>query len=168
MPLNNPSSGFAAGDIIPSGATPGAGWLLCYGQAISRADYSLLFTAIGTANGAGNGTTTFNVPDLRGRTIVGLDNMGGSAANRITSGGSGIAGTTLGAVGGTETHTLSTAQLASHTHSVPSGGAGTTVIDVTNPLYAQTNAAQTTGAQGSGNAHQNTQPSSVQNWKIKT
>jgi microcystin-dependent protein len=57
-----------------------------------------------------------SLPDYRGRTEVGLDNLGGTAANRITSGGSGIAGTTMGAAGGTETVTLTSTQIPSHTH----------------------------------------------------
>src|SRR6185437_8402258 len=86
---------------FPSRAAP-SGWLLCFGQAISRTTYAALFAAIGTSFGAGDGSTTFNIPDLRGRAAFGLDNMGGSAAGRITSAGSGIAGTTLGATGGDE------------------------------------------------------------------
>ena len=54
------------------GTTAPSGWLLCDGSAISRTTYSLLFTAIGTSYGAGDGSTTFNLPDLRGRVPVGL------------------------------------------------------------------------------------------------
>jgi microcystin-dependent protein len=54
------------------GATAPCGWLLCQGQAISRATYAELFDVIGTSFGAGNGSTTFNVPDLRGRFAEGL------------------------------------------------------------------------------------------------
>ena len=86
--------------------------------AVSRATYSDLFAAIGTTYGAGDGSTTFNLPDLRGRVAAGRDDMGGSAANRITNGGSGIVGTTLGAAGGAETHTLTTAQIPSHSHTI--------------------------------------------------
>ena len=53
------------------GASAPTGWLLCDGSAVSRSVYSLLFTAIGTTYGAGDGTTTFNLPDLRGRVAVG-------------------------------------------------------------------------------------------------
>jgi len=59
---------------------------------------------------------TITLPDARGRVIVGADNMGGSAASRMTTVGSGVDGVTLGASGGAQTHTLTTAQLASHTH----------------------------------------------------
>lgn len=82
------------------GITAPAGWLLCFGQAVSRTTYALLFAIIGTAYGVGDGTTTFNLPDRRGRVSIGKDNMGGSAANRITSAVCGLDGTILGATGG--------------------------------------------------------------------
>lgn len=53
--------------------------LLCFGQAVSRTTYAALFSVIGTAFGAGDGSTTFNLPDMRGVVPVGLDNMGGTA-----------------------------------------------------------------------------------------
>lgn len=93
------------GAILPyCGYTPPTGFLFCYGQAISRTTYADLFAAIATGYGTGDGSTTFNVPDLRGRVIAAADDMGGVAANRITLGG-------LSAVLGAETHTLSTAEL---------------------------------------------------------
>jgi microcystin-dependent protein len=58
------------------------------------------------------------VPDLRGRTVAGKDNMGGSAANRITNAGAGFVGTTLGATGGTQTHALTSAENGTHDHAV--------------------------------------------------
>ena len=68
-----------SGDIKATArSTAPNGWLLCYGQAVSRETYDQLFAAIGTIYGSGDGATTFNLPDLRGRTIVGLNNMGGS------------------------------------------------------------------------------------------
>lgn len=104
------------GVVVPfAGSTSPAGWQLCYGQAISRTTYAGLFTAIGTTYGSGDGSTTFNVPDMRGRAVAGLDNMGGTAASRLTATVLSAANT-LGATGGTETHTLTTAQLASHNH----------------------------------------------------
>ncbi|MBB2164344.1 tail fiber protein [Gluconacetobacter sp. 1b LMG 1731] len=113
---------YAAAGWFPAGVTveyPGAtappGWLLCYGQLISRATYAALFAAIGTTYGAGDGSTTFAVPDMRGRAAFGVDNMGGMAAGLVTSDGSGIDGGQLGAVGGS--------QLAqSHTHELTDGG----------------------------------------------
>lgn len=98
-----------------AGVTAPSGWLMCYGQAVSRTDYSALFTALSTTYGSGDGSTTFNIPDMRGRAIAGVDNMGGTAASRLTSTVL-SASNTLGATGGTQTHTLTTAELASHNH----------------------------------------------------
>lgn len=56
-----------------SGSTAPQGWLICDGSAISRTEYAELFSAIGTTYGSGNGTTTFNIPNIEGRTVVGLD-----------------------------------------------------------------------------------------------
>jgi microcystin-dependent protein len=98
-----------------AGPTEPAGSVFCYGQALSREAYAALFDAIGTTYGAGDGSTTFNVPDLRGRVVAGQDDMGGSSANRLTSP---INGDTLGAAGGSESHTLTEGQLPGHTHVV--------------------------------------------------
>lgn len=105
---------FPTGIPLPFAGTEGsvpAGWLICAGQAVSRATYAALFAVIGTAFGSGDGSTTFNVPDLRGRAPFGKDDMGGSAANRITNSGSGIVGTTLGATGGGQNVVLTTANM---------------------------------------------------------
>lgn len=73
-----------AGVMAPfAGSAAPTGWLLCAGQAVSRTTYAALFTAIGTTWGAGDGSTTFNLPDMRGRVPAGADNMGGNAANRL-------------------------------------------------------------------------------------
>lgn len=162
------SSGVPSGSMVGyGGAAAPSGWLLCDGSAVSRTTYASLFTAISTTFGVGDGSSTFNLPDGRGRVLAGKDNMGGSAASRLTSGGSGITGTTLGAAGGSETHTLTTAQLAAHTHSTPSGGAsGDESWGGTTSNYKT--AASTTGSAGSGSAHNNTQPTLVVNTIIKT
>ena len=86
-----------------------AGWVLCDGRAISRATYSALFGIIGTSYGAGDGSTTFNVPDARGRVIPGADNMGTGSAGRLFNWG-------LGTVGGESTHALSAAENGTHNH----------------------------------------------------
>ena len=71
-----------AGAVMPfAGSTAPAGWLLCFGQAVSRSQYGELFAVLGTSYGVGDGSTTFNLPDLRGRVVAGVDNMGGSAAS---------------------------------------------------------------------------------------
>src|SRR5690606_38235367 len=93
-----------------------AGYLFAFGQEISREDYADLFAAIGTSYGPGDGSTTFLLPDYRGRVPVGRDNMGGSAANRVTATTITPNGNTLGAIGGTQTHVLTIAQLAAHAH----------------------------------------------------
>lgn len=111
------------GAVTPyAGSTAPAGWLFCYGQAVSRTTYAALFAVTSTLYGVGDGSTTFNLPDLRGRTAFGDDNMGGSTAGRVTSAGSGITGTTLGATGGSESKTLTTTELPAHTHTGTTNG----------------------------------------------
>lgn len=90
-----------AGGSVPTG------WLLCNGAAVSRTTYAALYTALGGASspwGQGDGSTTFNVPDLRGRVPIGAGT------------GSGLTARVLGATGGEEAHQLITAELAVHTH----------------------------------------------------
>ena len=94
-----------------AGSTAPALWYLCYGQAVSRTTYSALFAVIGTTYGVGDGSTTFNLPDCRGRASYGDDNMGGVAANRITVAGGNYDGTILGNSGGFQNQTLSLSQL---------------------------------------------------------
>ena len=101
----------SGGSLVPTGvlnpyagATAPAGWLLCFGQAISRTVYSTLFTAIGTTYGVGDGSTTFLLPDMRGRVAAGQDDMGGTSANRLTTAGSAIDGDVLGASVDEESH----------------------------------------------------------------
>ena len=66
-------AGTPAGVIVDYGGTSApSGWLLCDGSAVSRSTYADLFTAIATAYGVGDGSTTFNLPDFRGRVAVGL------------------------------------------------------------------------------------------------
>lgn len=171
MGVTSNAGGVKPGIIVPfAGAVEPAGWLLCYGQAVSRATYAALFSAIGTTHGVGDGATTFNVPDLRGRTVAGKDNMGGTAANRLTAGGSGVTGTTLGAVGGTETHTLTAAQsgLPSHTHSVgvTASSSGVAPIGQAGPDSAAGNTGSAGGTSASS-AHQNVQPTQIHNYIIK-
>lgn len=85
-----------------AGANAPTGWLLCDGSAVSRGNYPDLFNTIGTTYGSGNGATTFNLPDLRGRVPAGKDDMGGTAASRLTSAVSGVSGTALGGSGGSQ------------------------------------------------------------------
>lgn len=105
---------------------PNSAFVFPYGQAISRTTYSVLFGLIGTTHGVGDGSTTFNLPDKRGRVSAGKDDMGGSSANRLTNANDGLNGDTLGATGGGETQTLITDNLPAYTPSgANTGGAAT-------------------------------------------
>jgi microcystin-dependent protein len=120
------------GSFLPHSSTtpPNSNFVLPSGQAISRTVYATYFAMVGTTFGPGDGSTTFNVPDLRGRAIFGLDNMGGSAASRITVAGGNFNGTTLGATGGAENHTLTQAEMPSHNHGITDPGHTHTVTAI--------------------------------------
>jgi microcystin-dependent protein len=92
-------------------AAPNGSFALPYGQAISRTAYLSLFSIMGTTYGTGDGSTTFNIPDLRGRVRAAMDNMGGTGAGRLTAANGGLDGTTLGAAGGNAAHTLTLSEL---------------------------------------------------------
>ena len=89
-----------------------SGFLECDGSAVSRASYSRLFTAIGTTYGAGDGSTTFNVPDFRGEFIRGWDHGRGVDSGRAI-------GTAQAGANAAHTHTGTTASNGAHTHTVP-------------------------------------------------
>lgn len=159
-----------------AGSTAPSGWALCYGQEISRTTYDELFTAIGTTFGVGDGSTTFNLPDCRGRATSGKDNMGGTSANRLTNQTDGIDGDTLGAVGGSETNTLTEAQMPEHTHqgwaqrTDTSGdltGASSTAPGAADKAITTSNTNYATDSAGSGSAHNNVQPTIIFNKIIK-
>lgn len=189
-----PPNMFPVGSVIDyAGSSAPSGWLLCYGQNVSRTTYAALFAAISVTYGVGDGSSTFTLPDARGRVVAGKDNMGGSSADRLTNQTNGIDGDTLGAVGGAETHTLTTAQSAAHTHTgtTASGGAHThgqdnttvytqtpstaafTVTAGASTLYVDTARVTesdgahthtfTTDSTGGGGAHNNVQPTLVLN-----
>ena len=122
-----------AGETIPDG------WMLCDGSAISRTDYDDLFEVIGEKYGTGDGTftmewsdtngdgnmqqdefinilSTFNIPDLRGRVIIGPDNMGGNSAGVVQNLND------IGVAGGSETHTLTIDEMPSHNYVESIGG----------------------------------------------
>lgn len=143
------------GDIAP------AGWLMRDGSAVSRTTYAALFAAIGTKFGAGDGSTTFNLPDARGRSP-----LGAGQGNTAEGGGLGT-NRAVGATGGAETHTLTTAQLPAHSHgisgqTISTGGAS--------PAFTTGGSAQSSSTQsaGSGQAHNNMHPFLAVNFIIKT
>jgi len=131
-----------AGDTAPNG------FLVANGAAVSRTVYARLFAAIGTTYGAGNGSTTFNLPDVRGRVLAGY-----SASDADFN--------APGKTGGAKTHTLTTAQIPSHTHlldlaGTASSGSGTNAARGSGTIYP--NYAQTGVGSGGGQAHNNLQP----------
>ncbi len=140
-----------------AGSSTPSGWLFCDGSAVSRTTYAALFSAISTTYGAGNGTTTFNLPDIRGRTVIG------------TGTGSGLTARSLAGTGGGESVALSTAELPSHNHNVllngalvyhlGTSGAGANRLDAAGAVTGGGGASfyNTTGT-GSGTAHNNMQP----------
>lgn len=154
-----------------AGTTSPTGYLLCDGTAISRTTYAALYTVVGTSFGAGDGSTTFNIPDLRGRLPLGKDNMGGTAASRVTSASTGGSNATiLGGTGGAQTHTLSTAEMPSHTHTYTAPNTPTAFTTSGGGASGVTTVATSTnsGSAGSGNAHSNTPPWIALNYIIKT
>jgi microcystin-dependent protein len=103
--------------ISTSGA-PNSSFVQPYGQALSRTTYATLYSLVGTAYGAGDGSTTFNIPDLRGRVPIANDAIGGVAAGRVTTAGAGFDGTAYGATGGSQNKTLGITEIPAHNHGV--------------------------------------------------
>ena len=151
-----------AGSVAPTGT------LLCDGSAVSRTTYAALFAAIGTTWGVGDGSTTFNLPDLRGRAPIGAGQ------------GSGLTNRTLGGTGGAETHTLTAAESGAPAHSHPFGGGANDFkqsqgfasgsdqyCPATGAVANAGNTGNSTAADASS-AHANMQPWAAVTWIITT
>lgn len=164
--------------LLPSGmiqptalAAAPAGWLLCDGSAVSRTTYAALFAAIGTTYGVGNGSTTFNVPNLKGRVPVGIDT--GQTEFDVR-----------GETGGAKTHTLTSAEMPAHIHTFPEDGHtfawgtsktvhinGTSAVGggtSSNGLDTRQNVMDRSESTGGGGAHNNLQPYMALHYLIKT
>ena len=174
--------------VMPyAGTSAPTGYFLCDGSAKSRTTHSALFGIIGTTYGVGDGSTTFNIPDLRGRVIAGQDSDSGGFANRLTTGSAAnINGRVLGAnngnpgdtgrgTNGAQDHLLTHEQsgLPEHTHRVsidydrngstndtPSGSNIGNVLETTQGVNG--------GPQDASEAHNNVQPTIILNYIIKT
>jgi microcystin-dependent protein len=147
-----------------AGSSAPVGWLLCDGSEVSRATYSTLFALISTTYGVGNGTTTFNIPDMRARVPMGVNNGG------LPNGANGTFTTrNLAATGGSETHTLILAETPAHTHTISKrDGIGNVNSSVESDNIAASFPTQATSSAGSDGSHTNTQPFEVVNFIIKT
>lgn len=150
-----------------AGSSAPPGWVFCDGASYNRGIYSALFSVIGTTYGSVD-SNSFSVPDKRGRVSIGLDNMGGTSANRVTN----AAADTLGGSGGAETHTLVTDEMPSHSHNVlyrnTDGGSTlrATGFDTTSATnYLEYSVLTSTGG---GGAHNNMQPWMACNFIIYT
>jgi microcystin-dependent protein/type II secretory pathway pseudopilin PulG len=153
------------GTIVPWAALDiPEGWFICDGRALSRMEQAALFAVIGTRYGAGDGTSTFDLPDLRGRTIVGMDDMGGGAANVLMDARARV----LGGKFGEEKHALTLAEMPAHAHSYTyTPWWGGRYDGHSSPVMTPGEATGTTGPAGGGNAHNIVQPSMALLWIIK-
>jgi microcystin-dependent protein len=165
-----PAAGVPTGAILPYGASSAPdGYLNCDGSAVSRTTYADLFAVIGVQFGTGNGSTTFNLPDLRGRVPMGVD----GSANRVNSLSTGGANAdTLGGAGGSQTHQLGPTEsgVPQHTHGIAFDAtnrvqAGTDFLTFGSAANVQCGA---NAAASAANAHSNTQPWLALNYIIKT
>ena len=160
--------GAGSGGSLPTGSvtmfaglSAPNGYLLCDGSAISRTSYSALFNAIGTAYGAGDGSTTFNLPNLNGRVPVGQDSNDTDFD-------------TLGETGGEKTHTLTINEMPSHTHTpsvvINANSQGYTAgSNWSEGIYTRSTSGVSLALNNTGGSqpHNNVQPYLVVNYIIK-
>ena len=167
-----------------AGTSAPTGYFLCDGSAKSRTTYSALFGIIGTTYGVGDGSTTFNIPDLRGRVIAGLDSDSGGFADRLTTGSAAnINGRVLGAnngnpgdtgrgTNGAQDHLLTAAQsgLPSHSHTVSmqQTNANFDTGSFNGLRTGGSTSTSSTGGTTASSVHNNVQPTIILNYIIKT
>lgn len=152
----NASVGVEPGTVqMFAGASAPTGWLICDGQAVSRSAYASLFAAISTTWGAGDGSTTFNLPDMRGRSPVGAGQ------------GAGLTNRSLGATGGEEIHTLTINEMPSHNHSYTYRNTSSAADGSKSFVGGSGTVSGTTGSNGGNQAHNNMQPFAAINYIIK-
>ena len=153
------------GAILPYAVSAApTGFLLCNGQAVSRTTYSTLFAVVSSLYGDGNGSSTFNIPDLRGRFLAGWD-AGTSVLTAVTTGM--IAGSSIANTGGVQAVTLSVAQIPSHAHTYTAQVGGEIGNDGPAAAWSSTSTGNTGDTGGSG-AHSNIPPAMIINFIIKT
>lgn len=124
---------------------PNSNFALANGQAISRTTYAAYFALVGTTFGVGDGTTTFNIPDLSNRVVAGLQ-MSGTA--RITVAGGNFDGNVLGTTGGLQNHTMTSGELVAHTHTGTASSSSVTASGTTSTESADHTHSGTTSSDG--------------------
>ena len=147
---------------VIGGAPPGAvfhfamtsapsGFLKANGAAVSRTTFAALFAVIGTTFGAGDGSTTFNLPDARGRVFVSPDESAGRVTNFST---------TLGDTGGADQHQLTVSEMPSHNHTYRPGRANNTANGCGGLIASSSggDCAKTTDSTGGNQSHNNMSP----------
>lgn len=145
------SIGFPAEVRMYAGASAPSGWLLCDGASYLRADYAALFAVIGTTYGSADGTH-FNVPDFRGRSPIGVGTGtgGGASGTGLPTGGTALTAVARGGWKGEETHALTSAENATHSHKVnpPSTASGNASVTHTHSGTSGTESADHTHGYG--------------------
>lgn len=144
-------------------------WLECNGQAVSRATYSTLFANLSTIYGVGDGATTFNLPDKRGRTSVGIGSDGNTGPITIATATN--PERVLGGKFGAETHTLTLPQIPSHVHRTKqvlnSSGPGGNLYPTPSNVDSYEGTQIDTDTTGGGLEHNNVQPSMFTRYYIR-